>query len=194
MTSHDENGNPVFKIVIYGPTKTGKTEFLRWICNNTNFVEIPMQSIEDKVTGSTLFYDRVVVKLANSRFHVYGTPGAKNHYITRRSLLKETDAIVFFWDSDPTREEENIAILGELTTFLGERITSKNPSMLFSTMLVKRTNLSAQTRADHVRAILKKQGFLSTAALDSIQEISINEGENLEMGFTKILQDVLIKY
>jgi hypothetical protein len=108
-----------FKIVYAGPSRGGKT---------TNLVTLHARLPEEKrgrllsLAGPeerTLFFDFMALNLGEvggltTRFHLYTVPGQPEHRLSRRAVLRGTDALVFVADSDPARLEETVASWREL--------------------------------------------------------------------------------
>ncbi len=102
-----------FKIVYYGPAMSGKTTNLRHI-----YISLP-QKIKGNFTSiateteRTLFFDFLPLELGTIkgftiRLSLYTVPGQYIYKLTRKSVLKSCDGIIFVADSQRRRKEENI--------------------------------------------------------------------------------------
>jgi signal recognition particle receptor subunit beta len=102
-----------FKIVYYGPAMSGKTTNLRYIFKTLpekikgNFTSIATE------TERTLFFDFLPLELGTIkgfkiRLSLYTVPGQFIYKLTRKSVLKSSDGIIFVADSQRIRKEENI--------------------------------------------------------------------------------------
>jgi hypothetical protein len=102
-----------FKIVYYGPAMSGKTTNLRYIYTalpqkiKGNFTSIATE------TERTLFFDFLPLELGTVkgftiRLSLYTVPGQFIYKLTRKSVLKSCDGIIFVADSQKRRKEENI--------------------------------------------------------------------------------------
>ncbi len=102
-----------FKIVYYGPAMSGKTTNLRYI-----YGAIP-QKVKGEFTSiateteRTLFFDFLPIELGSIkgftiRLSLYTVPGQYIYRLTRKSVLRATDGIVFVADSQTVKEQENI--------------------------------------------------------------------------------------
>ncbi|MCX6088326.1 MAG: GTPase domain-containing protein, partial [Caldiserica bacterium] len=102
-----------FKIVYYGPAMSGKTTNLRYIYTalpqkiKGNFTSIATE------TERTLFFDFLPLELGTIkgftiRLSLYTVPGQFIYKLTRKSVLKSCDGIIFVADSQKRRKEENI--------------------------------------------------------------------------------------
>ncbi|MBP7732332.1 MAG: gliding-motility protein MglA [Caldisericia bacterium] len=101
------------KIVYYGPALSGKTTNLQIIYDLVPpDVKGQFTSIAT-ATERTLFFDFLPLDLGEVRgfqlrLGVYTVPGQAIYGLTRKSILKSVDAIVFVADSDPDKLEANI--------------------------------------------------------------------------------------
>ncbi len=108
-----------FKIVYYGPAMSGKTTNLNWV----------YRSMPDKVKGQftsiateterTLFFDFLPIELGTVknfkiRLSLYTVPGQELYKLTRKSVLKSVDGIVFVADSNTNRRQDNINNLEDM--------------------------------------------------------------------------------
>ena len=101
------------KIVYYGPALSGKTTNLQIIYDYVpQDVKGQFTSIAT-ATERTLFFDFLPLDLGEVRgfqlrLGVYTVPGQAIYGLTRKSILKSVDAVVFVADSDPDKLEANI--------------------------------------------------------------------------------------
>ncbi len=113
------------KVVYYGPALSGKTTNLQVIYDYVpdrvkgNFTSIATQ------TERTLFFDFMPLDLGkvrgfDLRLGVYTVPGQAIYGLTRKSILKSVDAIVFVADSDPDKFEANIDSFEDMIDNLDE--------------------------------------------------------------------------
>lgn len=108
-----------FKIVYYGPAMSGKTTNLNWIYRAMpEKVKGQFTSIATE-TERTLFFDFLPVELGTVknfkiRLSLYTVPGQELYKLTRKSVLKSVDGIVFVADSSSNRREDNISNLEDM--------------------------------------------------------------------------------
>src|SRR5512136_2398327 len=101
------------KLVYYGTGMGGKTTNLRCIHKKTNpKMRGKLISLET-ATERTLFFDFFPMSVGNvkgldTRFSFYTVPGQSFYNLTRRTILKDVDGIVFVSDSQLDRMEANI--------------------------------------------------------------------------------------
>lgn len=113
------------KIVYYGPALSGKTTNLQVIYDRVpDNVKGQFTSIATQ-TERTLFFDFMPLDLGkvrgfDLRLGVYTVPGQAIYGLTRKSILKSVDAIVFVADSDPDKFEANIDSFEDMVDNLEE--------------------------------------------------------------------------
>lgn len=101
------------KLVYYGTGMGGKTTNLRYIHKKTNpKLRGKLLSLETE-SERTLFFDffpMAAGKLMgfDLKFSFYTVPGQSFYNLTRKTILKDVDGIVFVSDSHVDREEANI--------------------------------------------------------------------------------------
>lgn len=101
------------KIVYYGTGLGGKTTNLRFIHHKTNPKQRGKLLSLETQSERTLFFDffpMAAGKLAGMdlRFSFYTVPGQSFYNLTRKTILKDVDAVAFICDSQVDREEANI--------------------------------------------------------------------------------------
>ena len=101
------------KLVYYGTGLGGKTTNLRYIHEKTNPKQKGKLLSLETESERTLFFDffpMAAGKLMglDLRFSFYTVPGQSFYNLTRKTILKDVDGIVFVSDSDPDREDANI--------------------------------------------------------------------------------------
>jgi signal recognition particle receptor subunit beta len=103
-----------FKIVYYGPAMSGKTTNLRYIYKLLpQKVKGDFTSIATE-TERTLFFDFLPLELGSIkgftiRLSLYTVPGQEIYKLTRKSVLRATDGIIFVADSQKIKADENVA-------------------------------------------------------------------------------------
>lgn len=101
------------KLVYYGTGLGGKTTNLRCIHKKTNpKMRGKLISLET-ATERTLFFDFFPMSVGNvkgleTRFSFYTVPGQSFYNLTRRTILKDVDGLVFVSDSQVDRMEANV--------------------------------------------------------------------------------------
>lgn len=108
-----------FKIVYYGPAMGGKTTNLRYIYGSIpQKVKGEFTSIATE-TERTLFFDFLPLELGTIKgfmikLSLYTVPGQYIYRLTRKSVLRSTDGIVFVADSQREKEFENIRSFNDM--------------------------------------------------------------------------------
>lgn len=114
-----------FKIVYYGPAMSGKTTNLRYI-----YDKLP-QELKGKFTSiatqdeRTLFFDFLPLDLGNIKGYtiklsLYTVPGQAIYSLTRKTILRATDGIIFVADSQKLIFEKNIESLKDMVENMKE--------------------------------------------------------------------------
>jgi signal recognition particle receptor subunit beta len=101
------------KLVYYGTGMGGKTTNLRTIHKKTNPKQRGKLLSLETESERTLFFDFFPMAAGkfmgmDLRFSFYTVPGQSFYNLTRRTILKDVDGIVFVSDSQEEREEANI--------------------------------------------------------------------------------------
>lgn len=101
------------KIVYYGTGLGGKTTNLRYIHQKTNPKQRGKLLSLETQSERTLFFDffpMAAGKLMGMdlRFSFFTVPGQSFYNLTRKTILKDVDAVVFVSDSQEDREEANV--------------------------------------------------------------------------------------
>lgn len=115
------DGRYRLKIVLYGPSLSGKTEILNALRRMFLGAKSKLYSIQE-TNGRTLFFDYLVIRPAsnvNFVFDLYTVPGQRRHAKQRRVILNGADGIVFVADSSPIALYENARSFEELKFYLG---------------------------------------------------------------------------
>ena len=115
-----------FKIVYYGPARSGKTTNLEQVHEQVNPElrgELTMLSTHQ---DRTLFFDFLplrseIISDFTSKFQLYTVPGQVIYNQTRKLVLKGVDGIVFVADSAWHRMEENVDSFNNLEGNLQEQ-------------------------------------------------------------------------
>ncbi|MGQ9845331.1 MAG: GTP-binding protein [Caldisericia bacterium] len=114
-----------FKIVYYGPAMSGKTTNLRYI-----YDKLP-EELKGKFTSiatqdeRTLFFDFLPLDLGNIKGYtiklsLYTVPGQAIYSLTRKTILRATDGIIFVADSQKLILEKNIESLKDMVENMKE--------------------------------------------------------------------------
>ncbi len=109
----------IFKIVYYGPGLGGKTTNLEFLHRHLD-PEVRGDLVTLKTKNErTLFFDFMELDLGRikgkkPRFQLYTIPGQLIYQHSRRILMRGVDAVVFVADSQPSRQEDNLAALADL--------------------------------------------------------------------------------
>lgn len=169
--SRRADGTLVFKLVFWGPSMGGKTTALAWVYEKEGLASGQLQSISDP-TGRTLFFDRLVAKVSNVVFQCYTVAGQRRHKFQRQTVLKGTDALIFFWDSSVDQWNENIYSLKELLQMYGSKVLSpdggKTPPEVPLIVCANKRDLPEITSIDKIREVLKAAKMPNTVIFETV--------------------------
>ncbi|MHA1369076.1 MAG: GTP-binding protein [Promethearchaeota archaeon] len=169
--SRRADGTLVFKLVFWGPSMGGKTTALQWVYDREGLASGDMQSIADP-TGRTLFFDRLVAKVSNVVFQCFTVAGQRRHKFQRQTVLKGTDAIIFFWDSSVDQFNENIYSLKELLQLYGKKILSpdggRTPPEVPMVVCANKRDLPNITSIEKIREVLKVANMPNTVIFETV--------------------------
>lgn len=147
----DDKGRIHFKVVLWGPSMSGKTTALRWIYNHSEgLTKGAFTSIEGP-DGRTIFFDYAPMS-ASGRviFNVFTVAGAPTQRQRRQIVSREADGVLFVVDSSRERLGENIESFRELKETFGDRLGTEAPLI---TMLNKRDLPNAMGRGEMIEAL-----------------------------------------
>lgn len=152
----DGQGVPYVKIVIYGPSLSGKTSMLT-VYNVLRKVEDPeaiyssLKKIDDP-SGRTIFYDQSTFELPKGqgvsvpklRYQVWTVAGQKRHYIQRKVVLEGADGLIFMFDPSKNMWNDNVESLDELIKLKGDLLGNALPYIV----VLNKIDLPVETRTD----------------------------------------------
>ncbi|MHA1998113.1 MAG: GTP-binding protein [Promethearchaeota archaeon] len=190
--SRRADGTLVFKLIFWGASMGGKTTALSWVYEKEGLASGKLQSIADP-TGRTLFFDRLVAKVSNVVFQVYTVAGQRRHKFQRKTVLKGTDAVVFFWDSDVAQWNENIYSLKELLQFYGSKVLSpdiKTPPEVPLVMCANKRDLPQVTPVDKIREVLKAAKMPNTVVFETVAIT----GTNVKRAFVYAARECVLRH
>ncbi|MEX2718631.1 MAG: ATP/GTP-binding protein [Candidatus Sigynarchaeum springense] len=191
--SRRADGTLVFKLVFWGPSMGGKTTALAWVYEREGLASGQLQSISDP-TGRTLFFDRLVAKVSNVVFQVYTVAGQRRHKFQRQTVLKGTDALVFFWDSDKTQWNENIYSFKELLQMYGSKVLSpdggKTPPEVPLIVCANKRDLPNVTPIEKIKDVLKAAKMPNTVIFETVAIT----GTNVKRAFVFAARECVLRH
>ncbi|MHA1697694.1 MAG: GTP-binding protein [Promethearchaeota archaeon] len=191
--SRRADGTLVFKLVFWGPSMGGKTTALQWVYDREGLASGDMQSIADP-TGRTLFFDRLVAKVSNVVFQCFTVAGQRRHKFQRQTVLKGTDAIIFFWDSSVDQFNENIYSLKELLQLYGKKILSpdggRTPPEVPMVVCANKRDLPNITSIEKIREVLKVANMPNTVIFETVAIA----GTNIKRAFVFAARECVLRH
>lgn len=109
-----------FKIVYYGPVKSGKTINIVYLHSNLEpKLKGELVSLQNRTMSFDFFQPEMgTIQGKRLKFHLYDVPGDGDYSNSRRVVLQETDGVVFVVDSQFDRLEANMENLQDLEQYL----------------------------------------------------------------------------
>jgi signal recognition particle receptor subunit beta len=169
-----DTGEIIAKLVYYGPSCSGKTTTLHWLHRKLDPRNIGQLFSLETQGDRTLFFDLLPVNLGkikgmDLRLKIYTVPGEVKYNATRKMVLSGADAIVFVADSDPKRQDTNMASLKNLVDNLVAN------GVHFKTIpLVFQYNKCDLPQADPIKVMDKT---LNTRNLPSFGSIAVDSND-----------------
>ncbi|MBY9005588.1 MAG: GTPase domain-containing protein [Candidatus Lokiarchaeota archaeon] len=120
------------KIVYFGPALSGKTTSLKSLFNHFGKKD-QVKSIESSI-NRTLFFDYGVILFQNEQWqlkiNIYSTTGQDFYIITRPTVLKGIDGIIFVADSNELSLKRNLISWNELGNYFNKKIFNEFPKII----------------------------------------------------------------
>ena len=166
MVRINKSGEVFVKLLYWGCAGSGKTTAVDTLYRLTkegkygedvtptgNLTKIAMAS------GSTLYFDRGIFqskKQAKIFYHVYTVAGQARFSPLRKKIFLGTDGVIFVFDAQRSRIEDNINSLRELKNVAANRLNSEIPMLV----MVNKQDLQNPMEDREVERILYKEGLL----------------------------------
>jgi len=164
MVRINKNGEVFVKLLYWGCAGSGKTtcidtlyrlskeDYSDIIEPTGNLTKIAMAS------GSTLYFDRGIFQSKKQKrifHHIYTVAGQNRFSPLRRKIFTGTDGVIFVFDAQRTRMDDNILSLKELKNVAGGRLISEIPLLV----MVNKQDLPNTVKRAEVEEILKAEGL-----------------------------------
>ncbi len=163
MVRINKSGEVFVKLLYWGCVGSGKTTAVNTLYRLTkegkygedltptgNLIKIAMAS------GSTLFYDRGIFqskKQAKIFYHVYTVAGHARFSPLRKKIFLGTDGVIFVFDAQRSRIEDNINSLRELKNVAVNKLISEIPMLV----MVNKQDLPNPMEDAEVERILRSE-------------------------------------
>ena len=157
------------KIVITGPSQSGKSSYIKYLDTN---------SLNVDVGGKTVAMDVGFYKLKNFHITLFGTPGLLRFDVMRKIIASGADGIVFIFDAANSEKDKDAQLILE---GLGK---IKVPIIF----LANKQDLKEARSPEEIRI----QNKLSTTS--KFFPASTKTGMNIKESIEYLVKTVLIKY
>ena len=112
------------KICYFGPALSGKTTSIKALFKHFH-IENKVISIESSI-GRTLFFDYGIITFENQKWmlkiHIYSTTGQDFYIITRSTILRALDGLIFIIDSQEQEYYRNLTSWYELCNYFENQL------------------------------------------------------------------------
>lgn len=165
MVRINKSGEVFVKLLYWGCAGSGKTtavdtlyrltkegRFGKDVSPTGNLTKIAMAS------GSTLYFDRGIFqskKQSKIFYHVYTVAGQARFSPLRKKIFLGTDGVIFVFDSQQSRIEDNIFSLKELKNVAGNKLISELPLLV----MVNKQDLPNPMKKAEIEEILIDEGL-----------------------------------
>ena len=159
----NSKGDILLKIVYWGCAGSGKTtavDTLFKIVKEGDYNVKIIQNLKkiEMQSGSTLYFDRGVFQSKTQEkiyYNVYTVAGQVRFSPLRKKVFEGTNAIIFVFDGQRSRIEDNINSLKELNKISGNRLISEIPMLI----MVNKQDLPNPLKKREVQEILQQEGL-----------------------------------
>ncbi|MHA1677412.1 MAG: ADP-ribosylation factor-like protein [Promethearchaeota archaeon] len=163
----NKNGKILIKIVYWGCAASGKTTSVDTLFQivekgNNNIKIINSLKKIDMKGGSTLYFDRGIFQSKIQEkilYHIYTVAGQVRFFPIRNKIFHGTNAIIFVFDGQRSRMEENINSLKELKKISENRLISEIPMLV----MVNKQDLPNPLKKSEVEDLLRQEGLFYPA-------------------------------
>ena len=159
----NKKGEILLKLVYWGCAGSGKTTavdtLFKLVEEGDYNIEIILNLKKiDMKSGSTLYFDRGVFRSKIQEkiyYHVYTVAGQVRFSPLRKKVFEGTNAIMFVFDGQRSRINDNIYSLKELKKISGNRLISEIPMLV----MVNKQDLPNPLTKGEVEEILRQEGL-----------------------------------
>ena len=122
------------KICYFGPALSGKTTSIKALFKHFH-IENKVISIESSI-GRTLFFDYGIITFENQKWmlkiHIYSTTGQDFYIITRSTILRALDGLIFIIDSQEQEYYRNLTSWYELCNYFENQLITMPKILAFN--------------------------------------------------------------
>ncbi|WXG43979.1 MAG: CHAT domain-containing protein [Promethearchaeati archaeon SRVP18_Atabeyarchaeia-1] len=179
--NRDDNGRMHFKIVVWGPFRSGKTAMVKWYYNNVaELSKGGFTSVENN-RGETVYFDYASLSTGGEvLYDFFAVGGSESCARERRILTEGADGLIFVAESERSKMSEDVASLDELMAVMGQ--TYSNLPKIF--MLNKR-----DTDGDLIT--VNEFGDLPGVRGSRVYESIAINGDGISQAFQVLLVDLV---
>jgi transcription initiation factor TFIIB len=185
-----------FRIVYYGPTKSGKTSNFKVLQQQFSTKKLTKGYSIETTNGSTLWHDSLYIlfkfEIKNIKYglivQIVSAPAFKNFSATRKRILEGADGVIFVADSDPSKMEPNRQSFQELISIIG------NHSVPIIIQLNKRDLKNAISIDEFNRSLNLADKFKYPDGPFALYPANALEGKNILKCFKTLILQVIFNF
>ncbi|MHA1732860.1 MAG: ADP-ribosylation factor-like protein [Promethearchaeota archaeon] len=163
MVRITQDGNVHLKITFWGCALSGKTTAVDTLYRLTRERDLDVAPVGAltkiaMASGSTLYFDRGTFQSRKKNavyFHVFTVAGQPRFEPLREKVYQGTDGVIFVYDSERARWQDNLDSLRELKKVAGGDLVERVPLLV----MANKQDLPGVVRAPEIEAILKEEGL-----------------------------------
>ncbi len=109
-------------------------------------------------SGSTLYFDRGIFQHKTQKaifYHIYTVAGQRRFSPLRKQIYGGTDGVIFVWDSQKVRFEDNLESLRELKKLSEGRLIKQVPFLV----MANKQDLENTMTKDEIIEVLRSEGL-----------------------------------
>lgn len=164
MVRVNKNGDVYVKLLYWGPAGSGKTTAVDTLYRLTeerysdSYIPTGTLTKIAMASGSTLYFDRGILQSKTQSkifYHIYTVAGQARFSPLRKRIFTGTDGVIFMFDGQRSRYDENVESLKELKNVAQDRLISEMPLLV----MVNKQDLPNTYKKKEVEEILKKENL-----------------------------------
>ncbi|TFF85136.1 MAG: TIR domain-containing protein [Promethearchaeota archaeon] len=189
MPTRRADGTLVFKIVYWGAVGSGKSTAMDWIYKKEGLAAGDLKNFKD--SSDITYFERMVARVSNVFFQIYGVVGGKRNKEMRKAILRGADGIIFVWDSQEDRWEKNVESFNELIEIYGEKIKRVPKPYTFPLVIcANKRDLENIVEIKRIREFLIQKGFEENI----IYEVIAINGPNIKKSFVYTCREAVMNH
>jgi len=164
IKTNDIGRKVIVKILYWGPRKGGKTtivETLHRLTKENDMDIIPTEDMQ-KIgfsSGATLYFDKATFQSLveiSVFYELYTVPGSERFRPIRKKIFRDTDGIIFVFNSEKSQWDNNIKSLKELREITADTLIKKIPIVV----MLNKKDLQDTVNISEIEQLLKGEDLI----------------------------------